>query len=139
MVAERVVDLLEAVKIHHQHGEAPVSPVEVGKCLLDALVEERAVGEAREVIEVGPLLDLDHLVADAPGDMPQHGDQADAHEQKHHTEDADDRKERGACRVADRLVVLVEGKSRAVLPIAERYLGVGREHLRWCGARVSRR
>jgi hypothetical protein len=45
VVAERVVDLLEAVEVHHQHGDAAALALRRQDRLLDAVAEERAVRE----------------------------------------------------------------------------------------------
>ena len=48
MVAERIVDLLEAIEIHHQDRDAPAVALRRPDRLLNPVVEERAVRELRE-------------------------------------------------------------------------------------------
>ena len=49
VVAERVVDLLEAVEVHDQHGHAAaVAAARPRGRVLDAVAEQRAVGQAGE-------------------------------------------------------------------------------------------
>ena len=58
-MAERVVDLLEAVEVHDHHGRGHVVAARRGERLTDAVVEERAVGQVRErVVERLVLVDL---------------------------------------------------------------------------------
>jgi hypothetical protein len=58
-MAERVVDLLEAVEVHDHHGRGHVVAARRRERLADAVVEERAVGEVRErVVERLVLVDL---------------------------------------------------------------------------------
>ena len=48
VVAERVVDLLEVVEVDQHHGRGDVRAAAGGDRLLDAVAEERAVGQAGE-------------------------------------------------------------------------------------------
>ena len=63
-VAERVVDVLEAVEVHQEDGE-PDSPRGLRDGLLERIGEARAVGEIRERILVGELEDALLAVRDA--------------------------------------------------------------------------
>ncbi len=47
-MAERVIDLLEAVEVHDHHGRGHVVAAGRGERVTDAVVEERAVGQVRE-------------------------------------------------------------------------------------------
>ena len=50
MVAERVVDLLEAVEVHQQHGDAAAGSGAGAQRVVEPVEEERAVGKAGEVV-----------------------------------------------------------------------------------------
>ncbi len=50
-VAERVVDMLEAVKINHHHRAMALRSLEGGQCRFDLMRHAMAVGEAGERIE----------------------------------------------------------------------------------------
>ena len=61
MVAERVVDLLEAVEVHQHDGGVLAAPGCGGHGLLRAVVEERAVGEIGEGVMERLVLAVDRL------------------------------------------------------------------------------
>ncbi len=50
MVAEGVIDLLEAVEVHHQDGDPPALPARRENRLLDSVAQQRPVGKTREGI-----------------------------------------------------------------------------------------
>ena len=67
-VAERVVDVLEAVEIEEQHGELAVPPMRAGDRLSDAIGEQRPVGQAGQRVVVSHVHDA--LVGETPlGDL----------------------------------------------------------------------
>ena len=74
VVAERVVDLLEAVEVDQQQGRHPAGAPEAGDRLLHALVEQRAVRQVGEVV-------VQREVAQAPrgdgDDAEQRGEEQD--------------------------------------------------------------
>ncbi len=49
-VAQRIVDLLEAVEVERQHGEAGAGALRLGNRHAQAIGQERAVGQAGEVV-----------------------------------------------------------------------------------------
>ncbi len=53
-VSPRVVDWLEAVEIDEQHGRGQVEPLAARQRLSQTVVEQGAVGQAGEGVEVGP-------------------------------------------------------------------------------------
>ena len=50
IVSERVVDLLEAVEIHHQHAARLVAPVRRRERLVHVVTEQGAVRQAGESV-----------------------------------------------------------------------------------------
>lgn len=58
LVADGVVDGLEAVEVDEEHGRAPVGGATAGQGLLDALGEQRAVGQVGERVVLGVVLQL---------------------------------------------------------------------------------
>ena len=67
-VAERVVDVLEAVEIEEQHGELAASAMRAGDRLPDAIREQRPVGQAGQRVVMRHVHDA--LVGKAPlGDL----------------------------------------------------------------------
>src|SRR5205823_834124 len=74
-VAERVVDLLEAVEVDEQYAERRAGAFRAGERLVEAVAEERTVGEAREAVverlsrqlllELHPLGDVPRVQDDA--------------------------------------------------------------------------
>ena len=57
-VAERVVDDLEAVEVEEEDGQPLVVPVGLGHGERQAVVEEQAVGQVRQRVVEGEVLDL---------------------------------------------------------------------------------
>ncbi len=67
VMPERVVDLLEAIEIEQQHGEALVIAMRAQDRLLQPIEEQRAVGQVGERVVVGEIGDaLAGQVAFAP-------------------------------------------------------------------------
>ncbi len=62
-VAERVVDGLEVVDVDEQHGDGRIG---LGERLVDAVDEQRAVGQTRERVVVGLVLELVLELAQLP-------------------------------------------------------------------------
>mmetsp|Transcript_6689 Transcript_6689/g.27999 ORF Transcript_6689/g.27999 Transcript_6689/m.27999 type:complete len:689 (+) Transcript_6689:1417-3483(+) len=62
LVAEHVVDMLEAVQVQHQHGARRVAVVEV---VLQELRETGAVGQQRQLVDIGEVVDQRVAAADA--------------------------------------------------------------------------
>jgi hypothetical protein len=56
VVAERVVDFLEAVEVHQHHGHEPFAGARGREGALDPLAEQRAVGQAGQGVVVGLVL-----------------------------------------------------------------------------------
>ncbi len=75
LVADGVVDGLEAVEVDEEHGRAAVGGTAAGQGLLDALGEQRAVGQVGERVVLGVVLQL-RLEAHAFGHVPAVEDQA---------------------------------------------------------------
>ena len=66
MVAEGVVDLLEAVEVHEQDADAAPGARAAAQGVVDAVEEERAVRQAGEVVVEGEPLVLLRLPAELP-------------------------------------------------------------------------
>jgi hypothetical protein len=68
VVAERVVDVLEVVEVDEEHRDLALGALRVGDGMREAVLQQRAVRQPREVVVVGQVLDplLDHL---AVGDV----------------------------------------------------------------------
>ena len=75
LVADGVVDRLEAVEVDEEHGGAAVAGAAAGERLADALGEQRAVGQVGERVVLGVVLQLG-LEPDPFGDVPAVEDQA---------------------------------------------------------------
>ena len=79
-VAERVVDLLEPIQVHYEHGQLTAALLRLGDRLSDALVKEGAIGEPGERVVQGvianlPLDALARLVCRLlPRDVEDHAD-----------------------------------------------------------------
>jgi len=56
-VAERVVDLLELVEVEHRDGDLPARALRLGQRHAEAVVEEIAVRQSRQVVVVGHVED----------------------------------------------------------------------------------
>ena len=56
-MAERVVDFLEAVEVHHQQGKNPILALRGQDCLVQTVLEQRPVRKLREPIMQGLMLE----------------------------------------------------------------------------------
>jgi len=54
-VAVRIVDRLEFIQVHEHYGEHPTLSSRLGDSVFQAVMEEHAVGESRELIMQGSL------------------------------------------------------------------------------------
>ena len=77
VVAEGVVDLLEAVQVDDGDGGSRVAAHGVDHGLLGALVEQRPVGEVGERVVLGQELVLLHLLAQAAADRHRDDEEGD--------------------------------------------------------------
>ena len=75
LVADGVVDRLEAVEVDEEHGRAAVAAAAAGQGLPDPLGEQRAVGQVGERVVRGVVLQL-RLQPHPFGDVPAVEDQA---------------------------------------------------------------
>ncbi len=108
VMAERVVDFLEAVEVDHDHRETGVPRPRVAHRRFGAVVEGGAVGKVGEAVVVGLVLDLLHLSSQRAGDPPQDREEGEV-EPEQDEEDAGSEGEEDAARVAgDRRVVPVQ-------------------------------
>jgi hypothetical protein len=106
VVAERVVDLLEAIDVEqHERRLLPVALCGQNR-LLNPVSVERPVRQPRELVVVGTAFDLLHLAPQPHRDAAQDRCERDEQQQQHRLEDADDRQERRGRRLGDRPVVL---------------------------------
>ena len=84
-VAERVVDVLEAVEVEIVERRARAAAARLGECAVEAVVEERAVGEAGQRVMEGEVLSLRlarlQLRRGAP--QPPHQQRDDASDEEH--------------------------------------------------------
>src|SRR3569623_1902077 len=55
-MTQGIVDVLEAVQIHEQHGQGFLLALRLRDCMLQALIEQRAVGKAGQAVEIGKKL-----------------------------------------------------------------------------------
>ena len=60
---ERVVDLLEPIEVHDQERETGILAARLQDRLLDAIAEQRPVGQARQRVVKSLILVLFHLKA----------------------------------------------------------------------------
>ena len=75
-VTERVVDFLEAVEVDEQHGEAPLVAMRLRHGLAQPIVEQLAIRQTRERVEVGALKQFRLAVAGRDGDSHADGELA---------------------------------------------------------------
>jgi hypothetical protein len=107
-VAERVVDLLEAIEVHHEHGDHPLA-VARGQCLLEQAVEQRTVGQAGQRVLERLTLVLIGLVAHPRGGARGRADETGSERQEADEQDQQPARV-GRRRGTDRLVREVDGE-----------------------------
>ncbi|MNG93821.1 hypothetical protein D3C79_528030 [compost metagenome] len=73
-MAEAVVDVLETVEVEEQHRTLAIGDLRTVECCLQAVLEQRAVGQAGERVMVGLVVELGLGVLEA-GDVGEHGDE----------------------------------------------------------------
>ena len=152
-MAERVVDLLEAVEVEQHQREAGGVALRGQERLLEAIVEEPTVREPGERVVEGELLDLLHLAAEARRNATEQREQGEVQRQEHELQHADDGQQALTAGLHDRLVVLRQREnSRGLVRADERHRYEDLEHLASvhdldgfpdvaageCGARVRR-
>ena len=93
LVAERVVDLLEAVEIEQHQREAGAVALRREERLLEAILEEPAVRETGERVVQRELLDLLHLAAQSRRDATEQREERHVERQQHELQHADHRQQ----------------------------------------------
>ena len=106
LMAERVVDLPEAVDVQkHDRGRVRLLPGGRDR-LLDPVAEQRSVRQAGELVIERASLDFLHLPSNALCHPPEDRNEREEEEEEHDFEDGCDRHESGFRRPRDRPVVL---------------------------------
>ena len=75
-MTQRVVDVLEAVEVDQQHGHRVPRARRGAHRLVEAIVEQRAVGQARERVAEGQVDDARLALREAVAHLAERGDEA---------------------------------------------------------------
>ena len=108
VVAERVVDLLEAVEVHEQHGDSAAGPCAGAQRVVEPVEEERAVGEAGQVVVEREPLVLLRLATELARRARYEAEDADPEKQEAAADEGVRRAYVGRDRALDRRVRQVE-------------------------------
>ena len=106
-MAERVVDLLEALEIDEEHGQSLLLAVLGLQRLVEPLAELRPIGEPGQVVVQCLVRDGVELAIHPPRDAAHDREEAEPERQKHALENDGDRDRRATRGRCDRAVVLV--------------------------------
>ncbi len=109
LVAERVVDLLEAIQVDQQNRHLVSPPPRGCEGLLDPVAEECPIGKRGQIVVEGEVLDLLDLAANAFRDPAKDRKEREIERDERNLENARDRKEGPLGSVGNGSVVLIEG------------------------------